>query len=119
MSNRGSILPQDSRVTWAAAAAVAAMIVTVTGGVLKVEAAMDERFDRFEQKVDAGDAAVKADIRREVREVYAKKNEVAREPVEHSEVEGLKESLVKIEKRFDGLDGKLDRLLGYNRRRTQ
>lgn len=116
MPTRG-VLPEDSRVTWAAVAAVVTILFTVTGGVLRVEAAMDERFEKFEHKIEAGDASVKADVRAHVKEVYARKDAVAREPVEAVEVEALKYTLNEIEDRFNSLDGKLDRLLGYSRKR--
>jgi len=96
-------------VTWSLLATVVTTGVIVLGGVLAVEAEFDGRFEKLTGQIERGDRDTRQEIRREVSQLYARRSEVARDPVERTEVDALN-------KQLDRINNKLDRLLAAKRR---
>ncbi len=95
-------------VTWSLLATLVTTGAIVLGGVLRVEAEFDSRFDALAKQIVQGDRDTRQEMRREAADLYARRSEVAREPVERAEFEALL-------KRLERMDQKLDRLIARRR----
>lgn len=101
--SRRSAIPSAPAVTWSLLAAVVTTGVIVLGGVMKVDAMFDEKFREMRNDMVAADNAAAASMREHVSEVYARKDQVARDPVEGSEMRHLKEAVASNGDKLDKL----------------
>ena len=86
-------LPSRYPVTWADAKTVVVVFGIVVGGVMKVDADIDNGVKEIRRDMVAGDLATAKAVKQHVSEVYARKTDVAKNPVEASELTNLRSAV--------------------------